>query len=306
MNTMRRVRIFQVDAFTTQLFAGNPAGVVLDAQLLDEREMQLIARELGSADTAFVLPPDAADHDLGLRFFTPRGETGFVGHATIAAHAVLHSLGLPLCRRQKQSAGLAAIDRLPGPQGTRYAFSRPPPILRGGIARDALLQIVAALGVTPDELDTGCPPVVAGATGTRALIALRDGAVLARLKPDLAALSALSAAGCPPGFFVYTLAPAVADCDTEARMFCPAIGIDEDPVSGNAHTLLAMHLLAMRRVPERAGQLEFTGRQGHHLGRAGVVEVRIERAAGAVSSVRVAGSARVVFQASMELPPPTR
>ena len=303
MSTMRRVRIFQVDAFTTQLFAGNPAGVVLDARLLDEREMALLARELGSADTAFVLPPDGADHDLRVRFFTPRGETVFVGHATIAVHAVLDSLGLPLCRRQKQSAGLAEIERLPGSQGTRYAFSRPPPILGAAIARDTLLQIVTALGMTPDELDTGCPPVVAGATGSRALIAVRDGAVLARLKPDLAALSVLSAAGCPPGFFVYTLAPAVADCDTEARMFCPAIGIDEDPVSGNAHTLLAMHLLALQRVPERAGQLEFISRQGHHMGRAGVIEVRVERDAGNVRRVRIAGGARIVTEATMELPP---
>ncbi len=301
MKARRSVRIFQVDAFTTQLFAGNPAGVVLDAQELGEREMQLLARELGSADTAFVMPPDAADHDLRLRFFTPHGETGFVGHATIAAHAVLDSLGLPHCRRQQQSAGLAEIDRLPGPQGTRYAFSRPPPMLGAAIARDTLGQIVAALGMSPDELDPGCPPIVAGATGARALIAVRDGAVLARLKPDLAALSALSAAGCPPGFFAFTLAPAVADCDTEARMFCPAIGIDEDPVSGNAHTLLAMHLLALQRVPERTGEPGFTSRQGHHMGRAGVVEVSIQSAGGVVRGVRIAGGARIAYAATIDL-----
>ena len=302
----RRVRIFQVDAFTTQLFAGNPADVVLDAELLDDAGMRSIARELGSADTAFVLPPDAADHDLRLRFFTPHGETGFVGHATIAAHAVLDSLGLPPCRRQKQRIGIAEIDRLAGPQGMRYAFSRPPPSVQGAIERAALLRIIAALGVVEGELDPSCPCVVAGTTGSRALIAVRDGAVLARIKPDLAALAALSAAGCPPGYFVFTLAPAVPDCDTEARMFCPAIGIDEDPVSGNAHTLLAMQLHALQRVPERAGQLEFSGRQGHHLGRAGEVEVRIVRAAGSVSHVRVAGGARIVFQATMELPPPAQ
>ena len=304
MNATRRVRIFQVDAFTTQLFAGNPAGVVLDAQQLDEHEMQLIARELGSADSVFVLPPDAPDHDLRVRFFTPRGETAFVGHATIAAHAVLDSLGLPPCRRQKQCTGIAAIDRLPGPQGTRYAFSRPPPSVQGVMERETLSRIIAALGVTMDDLDGGCPAVVAGATGTRALIALRNGAVLARITPDLAALSALSAGGGPPGFFIYTLAPAVADCDTEARMFCPAIGIDEDPVSGNAHTLLAMHLLALQRLPERAGQLEFTSRQGHHMGRAGVVEVRIEREAGRVRGVRIAGHAGIAYAATLDLPPP--
>jgi PhzF family phenazine biosynthesis protein len=68
----RRVRIFQVDAFTSQVFTGNPASVVLDAELLAEQELSAIARELRGGDTAFVLPADAPDHDLRVRFFTPR------------------------------------------------------------------------------------------------------------------------------------------------------------------------------------------------------------------------------------------
>ena len=84
----RRIRIYQVDAFTAQVFCGNPAGVVLDAEQLHERELAALARELSGGDTAFVLPPDAPDHDLRVRFFTPRAETAFVGHATIAVQAV--------------------------------------------------------------------------------------------------------------------------------------------------------------------------------------------------------------------------
>lgn len=302
MIASRRVRIFQVDAFTTQLFMGNPAGVVLDAELLDDQDMQAIARELGSADTAFVLPPDAADHDLRLRFFTPRAETGFVGHATIAAHAVRDALGLPACRRQKQRSGIVEIGRVDGPLGTRFSFDQPPPPLQDSLTGANLRAVMDALGVRTADLDPGCPAVVAGAGGTRALLAVRDGATLARLRPDLTRLAALSAAGNPPGFFIYTLAPSLPDCDTEARMFCPAIGIAEDPVSGNAHAMLAMHLYGLRRLPERSGRLGFTGRQGHHLGRPGVVEVGIEREAGTVRSVRVAGSARVVFATAVELP----
>ena len=64
----RSVRVFQVDAFTRTAFTGNPAGVVLDAERLSEAEMQSIARELNNGDTAFVLPPAAADHDLQVRF----------------------------------------------------------------------------------------------------------------------------------------------------------------------------------------------------------------------------------------------
>ena len=85
----RRIRIFQVDAFTTERFTGNPAGVVLDADSLTDGEMLAIARELNNADTAFVLKPDGTDHELRVRFFTPRTEANFVGHATVATHFVL-------------------------------------------------------------------------------------------------------------------------------------------------------------------------------------------------------------------------
>jgi len=297
----RRVRIFQVDAFTTRLFTGNPAGVVLDAHELAEQELQAIARELRGGDTAFVLPPDAADHDLRVRFFTPRAETAFVGHATLAVHAVRAKLGLPACRRQKQRNGIIETGQFDGPQGRRYFFSQPPPPLHGTFEGDRLRDVLAALGLGANELDPRCPAVMAGERGARALIAVRDGAMLARLRPDLAQLAALSAAGCPPGYFVFTRSPAVPGCDTEARMFCPGLGIDEDPVSGNAHALLAMHLYSQGLLTARQGQIAFTGRQGHHLSRPGEVGVRIEISDGVVRSVRIDGAAVIAFEAGADL-----
>jgi PhzF family phenazine biosynthesis protein len=297
----RRVRIFRVDAFTTAPCTGNPAGVVLDGEPLDERSMLSVTRELGGVDVAFVLPPDGADHDLRVRFFTPRAETGLVGHATVAVHAVLDALGYPLRRRQKQRGGMVDIERLIGSQGTRYAFSQPPPPLHGPLPADQLTMVLAALGLDGAELDPDCPTVVAGTGGSRALIALRTGAALTRLRPDLSRLSALSAAGSPAGFFVYSLAPSIPDCDSEARMFCPALGIPEDPVSGNAHAMLVTQLHALGRIPDRRGALEFTGRQGHHVGRPGVVTVDTVGNAASVRQVRVAGSASIVFDAKLIL-----
>jgi PhzF family phenazine biosynthesis protein len=297
----RRVRIFQVDAFTTRLFTGNPAGVVLDAHDLAEQELLAIARELRGGDTAFVLPADAVDHDLRVRFFTPRAETAFVGHATLAVHAVREALGLTLCHRQKQRNGIVETGRFDGPLGPRYFFSQPPPPLHGPFEGDRLHEVLAALGLQPDELDPRCPAVVAGERGARALIAVRDGSMLARLRPDLAQLTALSAAGCPPGYFVFTRSPAVPDCDTEARMFCPAIGIDEDPVSGNAHALLAMHLYTLGLLTNRQGHIAFVGRQGHHVSRPGEVGVRIDTTDGRVRSVRIDGAAVIAFKADADL-----
>src|SRR5215510_3587638 len=111
----RRIRIFQVDAFTTERFTGNPAGVVLDADSLTDAEMLAIARELNNADTAFVLKPDGTDHELRVRFFTPRTEANFVGHATVATHFVLsregsHSLGTSGRVRQRQKSGIVDIE----------------------------------------------------------------------------------------------------------------------------------------------------------------------------------------------------
>ena len=114
----RRIRIFQVDAFTTDRFTGNPAGVVLDADSLTDAEMLAIARELNNADTAFVLKPDAPDHDLRVRFFTPRTEASFVGHATVATHFVLSREGAPPLHaqgaggrlRQRQKSGFVNVE----------------------------------------------------------------------------------------------------------------------------------------------------------------------------------------------------
>ena len=298
----RRVQVFRVDAFCRQPFAGNPAAVVPDARELNEAEMQALARELGGGDVAFVLRPDSGDPDLQLRFYTPRAETGFVGHATIAAHAVLEALGLPPCPRQQQRSGMVEIERLDGAAGRQYAFSQPPPPATGALSAERLSAMLSALGLAADDLDPQLPAVLAGSGASRALIAVRSGATLARLQPDDVALVALTAAGNPSGYFVYTLAPEVGDCDTEARMFCPAIGIREDPVSGNAHALLAAHLHALGKMPGPPGALEFTGRQGHHLGRPGILTVRIEIAGGALRRVRVAGGAVIVMDAHIELP----
>jgi PhzF family phenazine biosynthesis protein len=298
---MRRVRVFQVDAFTRQPFSGNPAGVVLDAGQLDERQMRLIARELNNGDTAFLLPADGADHDLRVRFFTPRREVGFVGHATIAAHTVLAALGLTAPRLQKQNGSIVAIERRESQQGCTIAFTQPAPRLRGPLDPAPRRALLAALGLQEADLDQRCPVTLAGEHGSRCLVGVRDGACLARLQPDLAALAALSAAGAAPGFFVYTLQPALADCDSEARMFCPALGIPEDPVSGNAHAMLAVLLQQLRLLPGGAACVGFRGRQGHHMGRAGELEVGMHYTHGLLSEVSVSGTAVVIFETSIAL-----
>ena len=86
-------------------------------------------------------------------------------------------------------------------------------------------------------------------------------------------------------------------------MFCPAIGIAEDPVSGNAHAMLASYLHASGRWPGSGREREFTARQGHHIGRPGTLHVRADGAADGLRSVRVAGDACIVMRAELEFRP---
>jgi PhzF family phenazine biosynthesis protein len=301
-----RVRVFQVDAFTSQRFCGNPAGVVLDADALSSDDMQLIARELNNGDTAFVLRPDADDHDLRVRFFTPRREAAFVGHATLAVHAVRASLRLAPSARQKQQSGIVEIDTIDGTSPARVAIHQSPPVMQRVPPAAEVSAVLDALALTQADLDERCPPTIAGESSTRLLVGLKQGATLARLQPDLARLNALSSQIGAAGYFLFSLRPAVPDVFTEARMFCPALGIPEDPVSGNAHAMLGAYLLqhSLIETPTAAGSdtntVEFTGAQGHHVGRPGRVTVALNLQGGRLESVSILGEAVIVFSAALE------
>jgi PhzF family phenazine biosynthesis protein len=301
----RRIRLFQVDAFTTQRFAGNPAGVVLDAQLLSDGEMQSLARELGNGDSAFVLPPDDAQHDIRVRFFTPRREAAFVGHATLAVHAVLHGLDPRPVRRQQGQTGTVEVTTLSA--GGGFAIRQAPAPLGRVLEPRELHEVLALLGLQPAQLDPACPAQIVGAGSTRLLLGVTDSGVLDAARPQLEALGRMSATLGAQGYFVFTRRPgggmgAGVAADTEARMFCPAIGIDEDPVSGNAHAMLGAYLVHHGLLHANAGIAAFAGVQGLHVGRPGRVSVELESAGdGSLRSTRIAGQAVVVYQSVLEL-----
>lgn len=293
----RHVRIFQVDAFTATRFQGNPAGVVLDADGLDPVEMQALARELNNGDTIFLLQPDGADHDVRARFFNPRREAAFVGHATLAAHAVLARLGLRR-PRQKQGTGIVSVRTLRD-SPPRIAISQSPPPLGRMLAGGEVDLMLDALSLTGACLDPQCPVQLAG-PGSRVLLGVRSPEHLAGIEANGPRLVGLSTALGAAGFFVFALRGERGARSTEARMFCPALGIPEDPVSGNAHAMLATYLMQHGLIDSSAAG--FTGDQGRFMGRPGRVLVSYERDGGAVRSIAIAGDAAIVFATELEFP----
>jgi len=301
----RQLHMYQVDAFTETPFKGNPAGIVLDAEPLSPAEMQAIARELNNPMTAFLFAPDAPDHDFRARFFSPSTEVPMCGHATVAANYVraLRAGTTELRATQKTRAGLIPVE-LSTRDGRPEVWMTLPVIEPGrpldGRQRERLLGV---LDLRDRDLIPAVPLQIVSSGNAMLMVPLHERATLHALAPDLAALSELCEATGAQACFAFTL-DSEPDVLTHARMFGPAIGISEDPVTGTAHGPLGIYLVRNGLARHDGTVLRFRSRQGEAMGRPGTasVEVAIER--GLPVRVRVGGSAVVAFEARLELPDP--
>jgi len=268
---MRMRRFKQVDVFTRVPYLGNPVAVVLDAEGLNAGEMQRIAAWTNLSETTFVLSPQAPAADYRLRIFTPRAELAFAGHPTLgSAHAVLEA-GIARPRegrlRQECGAGLIEIAVEEASEARLWLASPPPTVsaMEGG----QFAALERALG-TSVERDP--PPQVVDVGPVWLVARLADAQCVAGLRPDFAAVAALST--------LLGLAGVVAfgqsDDDVSAihlRAFAPAHGIPEDPVCGSGNISVAAFATSTGWV-ERIGS-SYRARQGMQLGRDGRIALRI-------------------------------
>ncbi|OXZ00284.1 PhzF family phenazine biosynthesis protein [Streptomyces diastatochromogenes] len=236
-----RIRI--VDAFTDRPFAGNPAGVlILDDVFPADDRLQNVALEVNHAETAFAHRlPEGGPADWALRWFTPVTEVAMCGHATLATAHVLFSTGAHEgpARFATRSGVLIATPGADGSITLDFPTAPLTPVeIPAGLAK--------ALGAEPlDALDTG--PDVGDL-----LVELADEGTVRALAPDHRALAAHS----PRGVIATARAedPSLG-YDYVSRCFFPNLGIDEDPVTGSAHTSLAPYWSA------RLGRDDLTGLQ---------------------------------------------
>jgi PhzF family phenazine biosynthesis protein len=210
-----RLPIFQVDAFTSCRFAGNPAAVMPMDHFLDDAMLQSIAAENNLAETAFVVPEGS---DYRLRWFTPTTEVPLCGHATLASAAVIME-HLEPGRRQvtfHTASGALTVNRT----DAAYVMDFPARLSQPTAMPPGLSD---ALGVVPVE-------VVADEFNYLAL--LESAQVVRKLAPDIAAIARMDRSG------VIVTAPGDDGYDFVSRYFAPAKGIPEDPVTGGAHCAL--------------------------------------------------------------------
>jgi len=292
------MRIFQVDAFTRSRYTGNPATVVLGAEGAGDDVLRAIAREFPHAEVAFVLPATGADHDVGIRFFNARKEAPFVGHATVAAHAVLLALGLRglgVCR-QRSGTGIievtAATPAADSPPSIEFKSSTPE--LDAPLPFKTALRVAEALGLPGAKLHETLALRIARKGSARLLIPVANAHALDGLTPHTDTLLALGKELGAEGFFAFAFTRGAQPASTESRMFCPAIGIPEDPVSGNAHAMLAAYLYEAGLLGRPAAG--FVGRQGAQMGRPGRVDVALDVDRDRLTAVRISGTAVIVSE----------
>jgi len=299
----RKCRLFLVDTFTRERFCGNPAAVVLDAEQLSEAEMRRLARELHGTEVAFVLAADASDHDIEIRFFSPRREVTFIGHAALAAHYVRAIAGgVPEGKvRQKSGNAIIEVEVTGEAPDLRITLHQSPASFGPIVPEERRAPVLDALGISSSSLHPACPMQVMSKWNSRLLIGLNSPDALESLQPDMRALMQLPPRVGADGFFVFALHPDTAPLTTESRMFCPVIGVPEDPVSGNAHAMLGVYLVHHGLLASNGHPARLIGRQGRFVERPGQVEVQVEASGKRATAVQVAGDATIVYQAEIEL-----
>jgi len=165
-------------------------------------------------------------------------------------------------------------------------------------ARNAL---VAALGLSEADVNPRCPVQTVSTGHSKVLIGLNSRDTLNSMQPDLARLAELgSIIGCN-GYLAFTLDPDSVGILAHGRMFAPAIGIPEDPVTGNANGPLGAYLVKHRLARTDRDTLRFSAIQGEAIGRPGVIDVEVLIAYGNPVRVKVGGRAIVVFQTEIRL-----
>lgn len=254
---MKELQLYQVDAFTDQVFSGNPAAVVPLDMWLDDTLMQRIANENNLAETAFFVQDADSGNSFEIRWFTPVTEVPLCGHATLASAAVIHRILKPdnWPIEFRSASGVLRVNRTGDSFELDFPANEPRPTK------------------TPPGLDEALGSEIGECFLARDLylVPLANEQAVAGLAPDFRRIRDIAGHG------VIVTAPGDR-VDFVSRFFAPGIGIDEDPVTGAAHCVLTPYWstrlnkkrLDARQVSRRGGLVgcEYRGERVRLTGRA--------------------------------------
>lgn len=268
-----------VDVFAERPYSGNQLAVVTGADDLSSETMQQIAAEMNFSETTFVNAAPEGDGGHRVRIFTPAREIAFAGHPilgtawVIRQHLARDTSG-PL--RLNLAVGQVPVTFEHSAEGVETVWFQAPPVTLG--ATCAREPVAAALGISPEDIETGSPIQQMTAGLSAMIVPLRSLDALRRCKLDLDVFAPLAAQGFPPLVYLFCRQTYRPQNDLCVRFFFEAHGVREDPATGNGAAFLGAYLLAHRVFP--GSSLSLRIEQGREMNRPSLVMLRAQAVAG--------------------------
>lgn len=287
-----KVPVELVKAFTHDKEQGNPAGVVHDANHLEDEQMLSIARELGFSESAFIQHSDKADFKV--RFFAAKQEVDFCGHATVATFFSLVEQGTIKIGddgitsvTQETKAGVFPVDCH---KDGRIMMTQGDPVF--GEVEEDKGRIAGLLGLDIDDLSDDLPMQVVATAVPKLIIPVRSLAALRKIKPNLEGISDYTQQNEARGFYVFADETHSGNADFAARFFNPLIGINEDPATGVAAGPLGCFA---DRYVFKGDKKQMVIEQGFDMGKSSTIYVDL------IGKVLVGGYAASFGQTELEV-----
>lgn len=293
------IDIFQVDAFSREVFGGNPAGVVPNSKGLSEKDMQLIAREMNVSETAFV--EEIEEDYYNVRFFTPREEVDLCGHATIGTFFIFADREYikPIENGVKKIFQNTGAGKLPvyisykDGKVEKVSMEQASPKKFGGVT--SLDNLAEALGLKPDEIgmeDSDLEAEIVSTGLKDILLPVKSKRILDKIQVDNPYLSKISLENDVVGVHAYYM-PDIDGDQVYTRNFAPRVGIDEESATGTSNGAL-IYLLKEKGILKGNS---LTVYQGESMERPSQIECEITDD----SVVMVGGQARIVVEGKLTL-----
>ena len=294
------MKLFIADAFTQNVFGGNPAGVVIlddGAPFPPEETMLKTAAELRYSETAFIR--QLSENEFNIRYFTPAAEVDLCGHATIAAFHCLLEAGLTRDGGEYLNKTLAGDLKISIENGFIMMEMASPDYLGSMEDADKISRLYDIMGIpyeavragdkllVPEIISTGLPDII---------MPVSSRTQLAAMSPDLKALSELSREYNVTGVHAFTLDCADEKITAHCRNFAPLYDIDEEAATGTANGALTYYLYRNRLISD--GRFSFI--QGEAMNRPSEVHAAIDNADNSVN-IQIGGSAAILVKGEIAL-----
>lgn len=293
------------DVFTNKRFGGNQLAVFPDASGIDPALYQAIAREFNFSETTFVLPPKDKKNTRHVKIWTPGGELQFAGHPTVGTAFVLAIIGdIKLTGTETKIVLEEGVGPVPvtirAPNGTpafaELTVAKLPEYQTGPSAPD----LARALDLDAGDVLSGEFSPEAASCGTWFLmVPLRNRAALAKARVRLDVFEQVLKGFVTDKVFLFCNEPELPGSHFRARMYAPTIGVPEDPATGSAAAGFGGYIA--KRDQRADGTLKWRIEQGFEMGRPSILDLEVDKLAGAITGVRVGGNAVLVTRGELTI-----